>query len=160
MNTSKNNPQNLLIIHNQQFFSLPWLPKRPILDRNRNFIGSPCLLSTISLLAIYHPKTFYSEILLVKVVMNGENDFYVLKSKNRFGKCLVPFSVKILVKKVYWYNNLILFRNFNLLEAVWVNVFWQQHFDSFSRMRGNLRGFYYCAISSCNSSSHRCQWNM
>jgi hypothetical protein len=43
-------PQKLLITHNQHFFSLPaWLPKRPILGRNKNFIGSPCLLSTISL---------------------------------------------------------------------------------------------------------------
>ena len=51
MKTWKNSPQKLLIIHNQQLFSLPaWLPKRPILGRNRNFIGSPCLLSTISLL--------------------------------------------------------------------------------------------------------------
>ena len=50
MKTWRNSPQKLLIIHNQQFFSLPaWLPKRPILGRNRNFIGSPCLLSTISL---------------------------------------------------------------------------------------------------------------
>jgi hypothetical protein len=50
MKTWKNSPQNLLIIHNQQLFSLPaWLPKRPVLGRNRNFIGSPCLLSTISL---------------------------------------------------------------------------------------------------------------
>ena len=46
----KKQPSNLLIIQNQQFFSLPvWLPKRSILGRNRNFIGSPCLLSTISL---------------------------------------------------------------------------------------------------------------
>ena len=40
------------IPHNAQpiFFSvLAWLPKRPILGRNRNLIGSPCLLSTISL---------------------------------------------------------------------------------------------------------------
>jgi hypothetical protein len=50
MKTWKNSPKHLLIIHNQQFFSLPaWLPKRPILGRNWNFIGSPCLLSTISL---------------------------------------------------------------------------------------------------------------
>ena len=50
MKTRKNRPQKLLIIHNQLFFSLPaWLPKRPILGINRNFIGSPCLLSTISL---------------------------------------------------------------------------------------------------------------
>ena len=50
MKTWKNSPQKLLIIHNQQFFSLPaWLAKRPILGRSRNFIGSPCLLSTISL---------------------------------------------------------------------------------------------------------------
>jgi hypothetical protein len=40
----------LLIIHNQHFFSLPaWLPKKPILGRNSNFIGSLCLLCTISL---------------------------------------------------------------------------------------------------------------
>ena len=52
MKTWKNSPQKLLIIHNQQFFSLPaWLPKRSILGRNRNFIGSPCLLSTISLIS-------------------------------------------------------------------------------------------------------------
>ena len=45
--------QKFLIIHNQQFLSLPaWLPKRPILCRNRNFIGSPCLFSTISLVLI------------------------------------------------------------------------------------------------------------
>ena len=31
---------------------LAWLPKRPILGRNRNFIGSPCLLFTISLVYI------------------------------------------------------------------------------------------------------------
>ena len=40
------------VAHNSQpiFFSvLAWLPKRPILGRNRNFIGSLCLLSTISL---------------------------------------------------------------------------------------------------------------
>ena len=39
--------------HNSQriFFSvLAWLRKRPILGRNRNLIGSPCLLSTISLI--------------------------------------------------------------------------------------------------------------
>ena len=51
MKTWKNSPQKLLIIHNQQFFSLPaWQPKMPILGRNKNFIGSPCLLSTI----LYH----------------------------------------------------------------------------------------------------------
>ena len=50
MKTWKNGPKKLLRIHNQQFFSLPaWLPKRPIFCRNRNLIGSPCLLSTISL---------------------------------------------------------------------------------------------------------------
>ena len=50
MKTWKNSPKKLIIIHNQQFFLLPaWLPKRPIFGRNRNFIGSPCLLSTISL---------------------------------------------------------------------------------------------------------------
>ena len=50
MKTWKNNPKKLLRIHNQQFFSLPaWLPKRPIFGRNMNLIGSPCLLSTISL---------------------------------------------------------------------------------------------------------------
>ena len=54
MKTWRNNPQKLLIIHNQQFFSLlAWLPKRPILGRNRNFIGSPCLLSTISLVFVW-----------------------------------------------------------------------------------------------------------
>ena len=54
MKTWKNSPQKLLIIHNQQFFSLPaWQPKSPILDRNRNFIGSPCLLFTISLSCTY-----------------------------------------------------------------------------------------------------------
>ena len=55
MKTWKNSPQKLLIIHNQQFFSLPaWLSKRPILGRNRNFIGSPCLLSTVSLDGTVH----------------------------------------------------------------------------------------------------------
>ena len=50
MKTWKNSPQKLFIIHNQFFFPvLAWLPKRPILGRNRNLIGSPCLLSTISL---------------------------------------------------------------------------------------------------------------
>ena len=57
MKTRNNSPQKLLIIHNQQFFSLPaWLPKRPILGRNMNFIGSPCLLSTISLSYIQNYK--------------------------------------------------------------------------------------------------------
>ena len=38
------------IIHNQYFFSLlSRLPKRPISGRNRKLIGSPYLLSTISL---------------------------------------------------------------------------------------------------------------
>ena len=32
------------------FSVLPWLPKRLILGKNRNLIGSPCLLSTISLI--------------------------------------------------------------------------------------------------------------
>jgi len=43
----------LLIIQNWPFFLVPaWLPKRPILGRNRNFMGSPCLLSTISLICV------------------------------------------------------------------------------------------------------------
>jgi hypothetical protein len=46
----KKQPSKLLIIYNQHFFSLSaWLSKRPILGRNRNLIGSPCLLSTISM---------------------------------------------------------------------------------------------------------------
>ena len=50
MKTWKNSPQKLLKIHKQHFFSLlVWLPKWPIIERNRNLIGSPCLLSTISL---------------------------------------------------------------------------------------------------------------
>ena len=31
------------------FSLLAWLPERPILGRNKNLIGSPCLFSTISL---------------------------------------------------------------------------------------------------------------
>ena len=59
MKTWINSPQKLLIIHNQHFFSLPaWLPKRPILGRNRNFIGSPCLVYTISL-NIWHIHSMY-----------------------------------------------------------------------------------------------------
>jgi hypothetical protein len=51
MKTWKNGRKKLLRIHNQQYFSLlAWLPKRPIFGRNRNLIGSPCLLSTISLI--------------------------------------------------------------------------------------------------------------
>ena len=50
MRTWKNNSKKLLRIHNQFFFSvLAWLPKRPILGRNRNLKGSPCLLSIYSL---------------------------------------------------------------------------------------------------------------
>ena len=33
------------------FLVLAWMPKTPILGRNRNLIGSPCLLSTYVLLA-------------------------------------------------------------------------------------------------------------
>jgi hypothetical protein len=40
----------LLIIQNWTFFSsTAWLPKRPILGRNRNLKGSPCLLSIYAL---------------------------------------------------------------------------------------------------------------
>ena len=40
----------MLIIQNWTFFSsTAWLPKRPILGRNRNLKGSPCLLSIYSL---------------------------------------------------------------------------------------------------------------
>ena len=40
----------MLIIENWTFFSsTAWLPKRPILGRNRNLKGSPCLLSIYSL---------------------------------------------------------------------------------------------------------------
>ena len=51
MKSWKNSPQKLLIIYNQQFVSLPaGLPRKPISGRNRNFLGSRCLLSTISLI--------------------------------------------------------------------------------------------------------------
>ena len=66
MKTWKNSPQKLLIIHNQQFFSLmAWLPKRPFLGRNRNFIGSPCLLSTISLYTMINKYAGYQWILRI-----------------------------------------------------------------------------------------------
>jgi hypothetical protein len=46
----KKQPSNVAQNSQPAFFSLPaWLPKRPILGRNMNFIGSPCLLSIISL---------------------------------------------------------------------------------------------------------------
>jgi hypothetical protein len=44
----------LLIIQNWTFFSsTAWLPKRPILGRNRNLKGSPCLLSIYSLIEMH-----------------------------------------------------------------------------------------------------------
>ena len=53
MKSWKNGAKKLLIIQNWTFFSsTAWLPKRPILGRNRNLKGSPCLLSIYSLLAI------------------------------------------------------------------------------------------------------------
>ena len=59
MKTWKNSPKKLLRIHNQQFFSLPaWLPKRPIFGKNRNLIGSLCLLSTISLIVLHNKLKF------------------------------------------------------------------------------------------------------
>ena len=67
MKTWKNSPQMLLKINNQQFFLLSaWLPKRPR-SRNRNFIGFPCLLYTISLVDPYHLSC------LIKKVI-GENN--------------------------------------------------------------------------------------
>ena len=51
MKSWKNGAKKLLIIQNWTFFSsTAWLPKRPILGRNRNLKGSPCLLSIYSLL--------------------------------------------------------------------------------------------------------------
>jgi hypothetical protein len=50
MKSWKNGAKKLLIIQNWIFFSsTAWLPKRPILGRNRNLKGSPCLLSIYSL---------------------------------------------------------------------------------------------------------------
>ena len=50
MKSWKNGAKKLLIIQNWTFFSgTAWLPKRPILGRNRNLKGSPCLLSIYSL---------------------------------------------------------------------------------------------------------------
>ena len=51
MKSWKNRAQKLLIIQNWTFFLvLAWLPKRPILGRNRNLNGSSCLLSIYSLI--------------------------------------------------------------------------------------------------------------
>ena len=50
MKSWKNWAKKLLIIQNWTFFHvLAWLPKRPILGRNRNLKGSSCLLSIFSL---------------------------------------------------------------------------------------------------------------
>ena len=50
MKSWKKRAKKLHIIQNWTFFHvLAWLPKRPILVRNRNLKGSPCLLSIYSL---------------------------------------------------------------------------------------------------------------
>ena len=68
----KNWAQKLLRIHNWTFFQvLAWLPKRPILGRNRNLKGSPCLLSIYSL--------DFSWILLLKSVHFKKKKYYSLK---------------------------------------------------------------------------------
>ena len=73
----KNSHQKLLIIHKHQFFSLlAWLPKRPILGRNRKFIGSPCLLSTIFLVRMIHFSGYIN-------IFNCLNPQFIPKTKDR-----------------------------------------------------------------------------
>ena len=106
----------MLRANDQQFFSLPaWLPKRPILGRNRNFIGSLCLLSTISLkgpinkfklvqqsrqqvLKAYCPKIY---ILCFRLFCN--RNFMHFSSGFFFGLCSLQttFSVQKYVESYY-----------------------------------------------------------
>ena len=71
MKSWKNGAKKLLIIQNWTFFSsTAWLPKRPIFGRNMNLIGSPCLLSTISLVV---EIKYVQKTRLIKVFMNSKH---------------------------------------------------------------------------------------
>ena len=86
------------VAHNSQpaIFLLPaWLPKRPILGRNRNFIGSPCLLSTISLLVLDFINAFIRSHLIQKIFY----DFQSIK-EGKIKKFYFDESWRLLIEKV------------------------------------------------------------
>ena len=123
MKSWKNRAKKLLIIQNWTFFHvLAWLPKRPILGRNRNLKGSPCLLSIYSLVARLNFLPCQHECLLRRI-----DDFLLTRSP-----LPLYFHCQKKGKKMWvpWDNSSDKFLTGTLKTKIWPGYYVCNHQDS------------------------------
>ena len=103
------------------FFSLPaWLPKRPILGRNRNLLGSPCLLSTYSLGSkhYWHPQILRRRALFYRTGCTLRSKFLI--------HTLLHYKTPVLVPK----------------DSIWMIIDWNLPSLCFLRRPQNVNVLY------------------
>ena len=143
MKSWKNRAKKLLIIQNWPFFSsTAWLPKRPILGRNRNSKGSPCLLSIYSLvltLKITSVQTFFAftYILLLTLVLATPHLASKLEQlelkwtiSRKFGENIIFFKASNSHWKIIFEIFCLIFTNFLTFKIThccfnWLEISWK-----------------------------------